>query len=139
MVTQQKLLDMIYEASTCYVPTNELSEEQLWMFDNITYKWCNCIMCDRPFVIGDIKVRPQSAAHANSRTSEIAFSRRSFKNCLSFPPPIFLLEMIKTSLHEIVHILYPEYNEEQTKEKTSEWLRRSHWVQSSDEFDKSAD
>jgi hypothetical protein len=41
--------------------------------------------------------------------------------------PIFLLDLLHTILHEIVHILFPEYGEEEVNNKVYEWLDEFNW------------
>lgn len=128
MLTNAKLLDLIYQSATCYVPTSELTEEQLERFDNITYRWCNCLRCKRAIKIRDEVIRPQWLGHANKKTLEIRLSGPVLREDVALPYPMFLLSLIETALHEIVHILFPEFNEKQTIDKTWEWLKKNQWV-----------
>jgi len=41
--------------------------------------------------------------------------------------PAGLLQFIEISLHEIVHILFPKYSEEETTKKTFQWLNSLDW------------
>ena len=138
MLTDAKLLQLVYDAATCYVPTEQLNEEQLERFDNITYRWCNCRRCKKSFKIRDKVLIPQNAAHANQISLEIRISRPVFKRHIDMAYPIFLLELIATTLHEIVHILFPEFNEDETINKTWEWLRKNEWVTDAENIQKTA-
>jgi len=128
LLTDAKLLQLVYDAATCYVPTEQLNEEQLERLDNITYRWCNCRRCKKALKIGDKTIRPQYAGHANKRTLEICLSRSFLRKRVDMPYAMFLLELIGTTLHEVVHILFPQFNEEETIDKTWEWLKNSEWV-----------
>ena len=115
-------------AASCYIPVEELNQDQLERLDNITYRWCNCERCRRPLKIGDKVLIPQNAGHANRKTLEICLSRQVPKENMDITPPIFLLTLIAISLHEIVHILFPRFDEDQTVNKTWEWLKQNSWV-----------
>jgi hypothetical protein len=41
-----------------------------------------------------------------------------------------LFEAIAVVLHEIIHILYPNYGEQQVRRKTLVWLKRNLWLDS---------
>lgn len=138
MLTGAKLLQLVYDAATCYVPAGQLNEEQLERFDNITYRWCNCRRCRRAFKIGDKVIIPQNAGHANKRTLEIFLARSVLRQHIDIPHAMFLLELIATTVHEIVHILFPELNEEETIDKTWEWLKNNEWVAHAENFQRTA-
>ena len=128
MLTDAKLLQLVYDAATCYVPTEQLNEEQLERLDNITYRWCNCRRCKKALKIGDETIRPQYVGHANKRTLEICLSRSFLRKRVDMPYAMFLLELIGIALHEVVHILFPEFNEEETIDKTWVCLKNNEWV-----------
>lgn len=138
MLTNAKLLDLLYNSATCYIPTEDLTEEQLERFDNITYRWCNCRRCKKALKIRDRIVRPQYIGHADKKTLEISLSEPVLREVIALPAPISLLELIGTCLHEIAHVLFPEFNEDQTNDKTWEWLRRNEWVRDAEKFDREA-
>ena len=50
------------------------------------------------------------------------------KRGFEFAPSIFLLDLISTTVHEIIHVLYPEFSEEQTHEKTFRLLKNNQWL-----------
>ena len=138
LLTDAKLLELIYSAAMCYVPSEDLTEDQLWRFDNIRYRWCRCHGCKKALSLGDKVIIPQNAGHADQRTWEIFLSRPLFKKNIDMPNTLFLLNWIKTTLHEIVHVLFPQFDENQTFNKTWEWLRKNEWVAHAEEFERTA-
>ena len=66
MLTNQRLLELVLNAATCYFPTDELSKEQLESFDKITIHWCNCALC-RTYAVGNSRVGSSVAGHVNRR------------------------------------------------------------------------
>jgi len=122
MSPNRTLLNLIYGDASRYIPTNELTEEQLEKLDNITYRWCNCKSCKRPLKIGAVTVVPQWAGHANAKTLTIRLSKPFLKQNTNPTVAITLSTFVHTVLHEIIHILFPEFNEEQTEKKTREWM-----------------
>ena len=116
MLTDRKFLELVYGAASSYVPTTELSEEQLEKLDNITCRWCSCVRC--------ATFKPETTGHANRLTRRIYISKPILKDSLKLTPPGLLMELINTTLHEIVHVLFPDFAEEQTIQKTSEWMKR---------------
>jgi len=128
MLTNTKFLRLIYDAATCYVPTEQLNQEQSDRFDNITYRWCKCQRCKEALKMGSQTIIPQYAGHANQQTLEICLSRPLLTQHITNPYGIFLLALVTTTLHEIVHIIFPEFNEDETINKTFEWLRTNKWV-----------
>lgn len=123
MISDAKLLEMVYMAAWCYIPDEELDESQLERLDNIRYQWCRCRYCSVPLKIEGKVVRPQFVGHTDKRT-QICISKRFLKEHIELPPPTFLVTLISTCLHEIVHMIFPELSEEQVVKKTFEWLRR---------------
>jgi len=94
MLTDRKLLKLIYDSATCYIPREELNEEQIKKLENINYRWCNCKQCKN-----QIK---QFFGHTDKNSIYIA--KPFLKEYVSGD---FLLRAIETTLHEIVHILFP--------------------------------
>ena len=124
MVTDKKLLELVFNSALCYIPTETLDEDQLEKLDNISYRWCKCKRCTREYTI-----LVQYSGHANKKTLEIRISRKRFREELrrcTFRQ-ILLLELISVTLHEIIHILFPELNEEQVEKKTKAWISDNYW------------
>ena len=116
-MSQEAVFELIYNAATCFVPTNELTDEQLDKLNDITYRGCRCRLCREGGIAG----------HANKLECKIRWSKPFFKDLITQRVSMHytLFEAIDTMLHETIHILFPEYDEEQTKQKTYEWLKRS--------------
>lgn len=121
MVSQEAVFELIYDAATCFIPTNELTVEQLDKLDNITFRECRCQHCRKDGWIG----------HADKKRREISWSKPFFSVLLTQKMSMgaTLFEAVGTILHEIIHTLFPEYDEEQTRQKTYEWLKRNLWVE----------
>lgn len=127
MITDSKFLDLVYDAATSYIPQDEINDFQKEKLDNLSYRWCNCHWCKTELRIEDEIVRHQWEGHAHREKNEIRISRTVFDPADEAQIP--LTELIHTILHEIVHILFPEYDEDKTEEKTRQWLRKSIWSQ----------
>jgi hypothetical protein len=132
MISMTRLLDWAYEAATCFVPMKKLTEEQLDKFDDIKIKLCrpNCVTCKE---IRSRGVQGEVYGHAQRLTCHIGITHdvlrdlggidRKFKTVV----PVFLLELIATILHEIIHILFPAYSEKEVEDRTVEWLNSHDW------------
>lgn len=133
-ISEEKLLEIVYNTTLCFIRTDELTDEQLNKLDNITYSLCDCPMCSGRKTFP----RPLKAiGHADERSNSISISRNAIKEMagldelsrrqLIWSMPAFLLQFIVTILHEIIHILFAEYNEEEVNKKTVEWLNSFDW------------
>jgi len=129
-ISQRKLLSLVFEAAQCFIPTNELSDEQKERLDNIQVRLCSCRRCRRAL---ETKM-PEGWAwvgHAQKETYKVGISRDALKLLAGIGTqeifPTGFLEFIDISLHEIVHILFPEYSEEETTKKTFQWLNSLDW------------
>lgn len=125
-MSQEAVFELIYNAATCFIPTNELTEEQLDKLDNITYDGCTCRLCRGDNAVG----------HADRKRLKICWSKPFFSVLLTqkMSMSATLFEAVDTILHEIIHILFPDYDEEQTRQKTHEWLKRNLWLESHRQF-----
>lgn len=131
-ISQKKLLEILFEAAQCFIPTDELDDEQKDKLDNITYRLCDCWRCKKALTSPNIDWK--ALGHANKRTYRIGVSRDAVKLLAGIGKhgmtiPIFLLQLMKTILHEIIHILFAEYDEEKVREKTNEWLSSFDWAE----------
>lgn len=63
--------------------------------------------------------------------NSISWSKKFFepliKQEMMMPETLFIL--IDTALHETIHILYPEFDEYETRKKTAGWLKRNLWIE----------
>jgi hypothetical protein len=134
LVSQEAVFKLIYNAATCFIPTNELTEEQLDKLDNITYHGCTCRLCRGGNALG----HPDGMAlgHADRMKLKICWSKPFFSVLLTqeMSMSATLFAAVDTILHEIIHILFPEYDEEETRQKTCEWLKRNLWLESHRQF-----
>jgi len=131
VISQKKLLEIVYEAAQCFIPTERLTSEQLGKLDNISSHLCNCRQCRKALTSSE----PWKAlGHANKKTYSIGISRDGIKLMAGIEKrkpfsvtPIFLLDLLYTILHEVVHILFPEYSEEEASNKAYKWLNSFRW------------
>ena len=61
----------------------------------------------------------ECGAHINKK-GQIRISQKVFKKKLQSPPPAGLLELIYTILHQMLHGVFPELDEEKITEKTEQ-------------------
>ena len=127
IINSSKFLELVFDAATSYIPPDELNDNQKEKLDNLTCKWCNCHFCKTELKVGNEIIRPQYEGHAQSEKNEIRISRNVIGSDDEIPRT--LTEIIHIILHEVVHVLFPEYSEDETENKTKEWLRRSIWSQ----------
>lgn len=123
MISQKKFFNIVYEAATCFIQTDELSYEQLEVLDSIRYRLCDCQECKKPLGLGR-----HSMGHADKDRGEIRISRVFVKSLLgNFHALGDLLLLIKLILHEIGHVLYPDFAEMDIEDKVTEWLNLFDW------------
>ena len=127
MISQKKFLDIVYWAATCFIQTDEFNDEQIEALDNISYRLCDCQICKKALVSGeDIS----GIGHADKYMREIKISRAFVKSFIgNIRPPIGLLLLIHTILHEAAHIIYPEFAEMDVEEKVMEWFNSFDWME----------
>jgi hypothetical protein len=127
MVSQKAVFSLVFYSAQCFIPTEELTEEQLEKLDNITIHPCDCTFCRHN----------KWMAHARPYKAEISWSRQFWRDLISgkITKPIALIEAVGTVLHEIIHILFPEYNEKEVREKTCQWLKRNLWLETFAKFE----
>jgi len=131
MVSQKKFLDIVYWAATCFIQTDEFNDEQLEALDNIRYRLCDCQKCRKAGASGEDVSGIGQVGHADKYLREIRISRFFVKSlignermsCIS----IALLAMIKIILHEIGHIIYPDFAEMEVEDKVIEWFNSFDW------------
>jgi hypothetical protein len=116
-MNQRKLLELIHYSADAMIPYKKLTDEQQDKLMGITYDFCSCKLCKNVM------------AHANIKTWKIGISKFYFNTLTKGPSPvpITLLELISSTLHEIIHILFPTLSEKQVERKTKSWIRQSKW------------
>ncbi len=130
-VSKAALVGMVFEAAKEYVPLEELDMEQRWKLERITCRVCRCSRCKlnlESFGEGSILYD----AHADKETLEIGFSSELLRVDLALDR-LSLNRMIQACLHEVVHILYPDYGEKETEWRSFRWMRRGKWIQDLEE------
>lgn len=128
MVSQEAVFILIYDAATSLIPTDELTKEQLEKLGNITIHGCRCRICRKGEIMG----------HADKERLEIRWSKPYFSELLArkFSLSVTLFLAVSITLHEIVHILFPEYDEEETIQKTYNLLKRNLWLENYQELNR---
>jgi hypothetical protein len=130
MISEKKLLEIVVNATQCFIPDDRLTDEQKDTLNDIRYRLCNCSTCKK-VVTRELNEPMGTLGHALRMQNSIGISRSSIKvlmgTSIEGTIPIFLLQFIEVVLHEIIHILYPEYDEQETKRKTVEWLNSFDW------------
>ena len=125
MISQKKFLDIVYEAATCFIQTEELNDEQLEALDNIRYRLCDCQVCKKA-----LDSDQHSIGHAYKDRREIRISRVFVKSLIgNVRASIGLLSLIKIILHEIGHIVYPDFAEMDIEDKVMEWFNSFDWTE----------
>lgn len=123
MVTLTNVIVLVYNVASCYIPENELTEDQNGKLRNLKYRKCRCYFCLNEGVHG----------HANRKNNEIGLSEKYLArlfngNNLENDTGFDFLNLVATTLHETIHILYPAFDEDQTEDKVVEWLKKNSWV-----------
>lgn len=123
MVTLANILVLIYNVASCYIPENELTEEQSGKLRDLKYRKCRCYFCRDEGVHG----------HANRKNNEIVLSEKNLARVINGKNlerdiGFDFLDLVATTLHETIHILYPEFDEDQTEDKVVEWLKKNSWI-----------
>lgn len=132
-ISQRKLMKLTFDAATCFVQEQELNSVQKEKLENISIKLCDCGCCQRstePSILDGIGYK--AVGHANKSRLSIGISRDALKTFVDATKddldiPIALLQLIEINLHEIIHILFPEYSEEEVVAKTFLWLKAFDW------------
>lgn len=125
MVSQKKFLDIVYWAATCFIQTDEFNDEQLEALDNIRYRLCDCQECKKALGSGQLSI-----GHADKAQREIRISRVFVKSLIgNIRASIGLFSLIKVILHEIGHIVYPDFAEMDVEDKMIEWFSSFDWVE----------
>ena len=107
--TEEQILDALYNAALVVLEsTPQLDPEQKTRALYLSYNLCSCDACQK-----------ECGAHINKK-GQIRISQKLFQNKLQSPPPAGLLELMYTILHEVLHGIFPELEEETIIEKTEQ-------------------
>lgn len=120
MASQEAVFKLIYNAAKCFIPRDELSQAQLERLCNITLRSCRCRECRRYEYLG----------HTDKSTLEISWSQPFVSHLLTYKDLMDgLFLTVGMAVHEIVHVLFPDYTEEQTRRKACDWLKKNLWLE----------
>ena len=105
--TPEQIFDALYNATLVVLEsTPDLDSEQKTRALYFSYNLCSCDECQK-----------ECGAHINKK-GQIRISQKFFQNSLQSPPPSGLLEVMFAILHQMLHGIFPELDEETTVEKT---------------------
>jgi hypothetical protein len=107
---EEEVLDALYDSTLAVLDSaTQLDSEQKTRALYFSYNLCSCKECQK-----------DCGAHIN-RKGQIRISQNFFNNTLNQEtPPIGLLELMYTILHQLLHGIFPEHNEETINEKTEQ-------------------
>jgi len=108
---EEEILDALCDSVLAVLEsTTQLDNEQKTRALYFSYNLCSCKECQK-----------ECGAHINKK-GQIRISKKFFHNTLTqeTPPPIGLLELMYTILHQLMHGIFPEHNEETINEKTEQ-------------------
>jgi hypothetical protein len=109
MLSETQVLDAIYNATIVILEsTPQVEIEQKTHAIYFQYNLCSCEVCKK-----------ECAAHINKK-GQIRISQKYFQNTLKFTPPDGFLEVMYTILHQILHGIFPQLEEEAITEKTEQ-------------------
>ncbi len=107
--TEAQILDALYNATLVVLEsTPQLDSEQKTRALYFSYNLCSCDACQK-----------ECGAHINKK-GQIRISQKLFQNKLQSPPPAGLLELMYTILHQMLHGIFPELDEQTITEKTEQ-------------------
>jgi len=123
----QMFTEMLVGTVTCIIPDGILTDEEKHILDSID-----------PMVMDyDILYKKPITGHEPwgwaIKPSKIFYNRKLLRDYLSgieygvSPPDITFLILIKITLHEMIHLIYPNHSEEKVYELTDEWLNAFNW------------
>lgn len=107
---EEEVLDALYDATLAVLDSAaQLSSEQKTRALYFSYNLCSCSECQKG-----------CGAHIN-RKGQIRISKTFFHDTLNQEtPPIGVLELMYTILHQLLHGIFPELDEETINEKTEQ-------------------
>ena len=107
--TEAQILDALYNATLVVLDsTPQLDSEQKTRALYFAYNLCSCDACQK-----------ECGAHINKK-GQIRISQKFFQNKLQSPPPAGLLELMYTILHQMLHGIFLEVDEQTIIEKTEQ-------------------
>ena len=130
-INNDVFLDVVFDAVKLMVPVEELKDEQLQILEDIYIIWEGNGEFDGDIEKDAAQVRIFDDPESNPiiHLNEKFFMKDLLKKEASFFTftHAFLLFLIRTIMHEIIHLIFQTRDEEWTKEKTDEWLNLYDW------------
>jgi len=108
---EKEILDALYDSTLAVLDsTPQLDTEQKTRALYFSHNLCSCEACQK-----------ECGAHINKK-GQIRISKKFVHSTLNqkTPSPIGLLELMYTILHQVLHGIFPELNEETIIEKTEQ-------------------
>jgi hypothetical protein len=110
--TEEDVLDTLYDSTLAVLDSAKLDIEQKTRALYFSYNLCSCSECQKG-----------CGAHIN-RKGQIRISQTFFHNTMNQETPaIGVLELMYTILHQLLHGVFPELDEEAINEKTEQTWR----------------
>jgi hypothetical protein len=107
--TPEQIFDALYNATLVVLESMpQLDSEQKTRALYFSYNLCSCDACQK-----------ECGAHINKK-GQIRISNKFFQSNLQSPPPAGLLELMFTILHQMLHGIFPELDEETILDKTEQ-------------------
>ena len=109
--TEEEIFDALYDSALAVLDSApQLDAEQKTRALYFSHNLCSCEACQK-----------ECGAHIN-RKGQISISKKFVHSTLNqkTPSPIGLLELMYTILHQLLHGIFPELNEETINEKTEQ-------------------
>ena len=119
--------DMLVGAVKCFIPIDVLDDEQVHKLDSI-----EPLVMDYDLLFPG-KDGQQEPWGWTMKQYTIYYNRKKLRQYFEglklevAPPPITLFILIKITIHEMIHILFPKYNENQVYSLSTEWLNAYDW------------
>lgn len=111
---EEEVLDAIYDSTLAVLDsTPQLDAEQKTRAQYFSYNLCSCKACQN-----------MCGAHINKK-GQIRISKKFFSDTLTqeTASPNALLELMYTIAHQILHGIFPDFDEETINEKTEQTWR----------------
>jgi hypothetical protein len=108
---EEEILDALYDSAVAVLDSApQLDPEQKTRALYFSYNLCTCKECQK-----------DCGAHIN-RKGQIRISKKYFNSALNqeAPSPAGLLELMYTLIHQLMHGIFPELDEETINEKTEQ-------------------
>ena len=119
--------DMLVGAVKCFIPIDVLDDEQRHKLDSIEPMVMDY---NALFPVLNGRLEPWGWTMKEFRIYYNRKLLREFFKGLKLgvtPPYVTFLILIKITFHEMIHILFPNYDEDKVYSLTDEWLNNFNW------------